>query len=147
MSEHMSTFEEINSDLEEINSEPKVITGQQARRAATWFNYGTLISLVIPLPLLIFWTGLSMLVYALNKHHPNPKVGHYTQWAAYRFYGVAGATVAVGIFFPPQLIYYLVLWAVAAIVLVPWTLYDLYQINQDTWEDTVIVDDPPFEDD
>lgn len=140
MSEQLSTFEEIDDS-------PKIITGAQARRAAKWFNYGTLISLTLPLPLMIFWTGLSMLVYALNKHHPNEKVGHYTQWAAYRFYGIAGFTVAVGTFFPPKIVYYLVLWAIAAAILLPWTLYDLRRINQDTWEDTVIVDDPQLDDD
>ncbi|MCK7581443.1 MAG: hypothetical protein MZV65_41295 [Chromatiales bacterium] len=49
----------------------------------------------MPFPLLIFWFGASMLVYALNRHHPNPKVGHYTQQAAYRFYGVTGFFVAI----------------------------------------------------
>jgi len=140
MSEHLPTFEE-------VDDAPKIITGAQAKRAAKWFNYGTLVSMILPLPLMIFWTGMSMLIYALNKHHPNPKVGHYTQWAAYRFYGVAGSTIVLGTFFPPKVSYYLVLWAITAIILVPWSLYDLRRINQDTWEDTVIVDDPPLEDD
>lgn len=117
---------------------PKVITGAEARRAAKWFNYGTLVSLVLPLPLMIFWSGLSMLVYALTRYHPNPKVGEYTQMAAYRFYGVAGSTIVLGTFFPPKLSYYLVLWFVCALILVPWSLYDLWRINRDCWEDTVV---------
>lgn len=52
---------------------PTRISGQSARRAATWFNWGNIVAMIVPLPLAIFWTGLSMLVYALNKHHPNPK--------------------------------------------------------------------------
>ena len=63
-------------------------------------NYGNLVAILIPFPLLIFWFGASMLVYALNRHHPDPRVGHYTQQAAYRFYGVTGFFVAVATFIP-----------------------------------------------
>lgn len=132
--------------LNELDTAPKIVTAASARRAAKWFNYGTLVAMAIPLPLAIFWTGMSMLIYALNKHHPNPKVGYYTQAAAYRFYGVAGFSVAVAIFFPPKIIYYLVIWAIAAAILVPWTLYDLHRINQDSWEDTIVEPDLPFDD-
>lgn len=135
MSDQISTFDEVEEG-------PKLITATQARRAAKWFNYGTLVSLVMPLPLMIFWAGLSMLIYALNKHHPNPKVGEYTQQAAYRFYGIAGSTIVFGTFFPPKISYYLVLWVICAVILVPWSLYDLRRINRDQWEDTVIVADP-----
>ncbi len=132
--------------LNELDTAPKIVTAASARRAAKWFNYGTLVAMAIPLPLAIFWTGMSMLIYALNKHHPNPKVGYYTQAAAYRFYGVAGFSVAVAIFFPPKIIYYLVIWAIAAAILVPWTLYDLHRINYDTWEDSFVEPDVPFDD-
>jgi Na+/serine symporter len=63
----------------------KVARGSSAKRASALMNYGNLIAILIPFPLLIFWFGASMLVYAMNRHHPNPKVGHYTQQAAYRF--------------------------------------------------------------
>ncbi|HHO70555.1 MAG TPA: hypothetical protein ENN02_03695 [Halothiobacillus sp.] len=63
---------------------PKVVTGNQTRRAAKWCNYGTLISLILLLPLMIFWTGMSMLIYALNRHHPSSKVGDKTCTMAYR---------------------------------------------------------------
>ncbi|MHB8919855.1 MAG: hypothetical protein ACYC3A_07240 [Halothiobacillus sp.] len=139
----MSEFAHVPLDADNT---PKIATGASARRAAKWFNYGTLVAVLIPLPLAIFWTGMSMLIYALNKHHPNPKVGHYTQLAAYRFYGVAGTAVAVAIFFPPHIIYYLVIWAIAAVILVPWTIYDLYRINHDTWTDSVIEPHAPFND-
>ena len=132
--------------LNDVDTAPKIVTAASARRAAKWFNYGTLVAIAIPLPLAIFWTGMSMLIYALNKHHPNPKVGYYTQSAAYRFYGVAGFSVAVAIFFPPKIIFYLVIWAIAAAILVPWTLYDLHRINKDTWEDTIVEPDVPFDD-
>lgn len=132
--------------LNDTDTAPRIIPAAASRRAAKWFNYGTLVAMAIPLPLAIFWTGMSMLIYALNKHHPNPKVGNYTQMAAYRFYGVAGFAVAVAIFFPPKIIFYLVIWAIAATILVPWTLYDLHRINKDTWEDTIVEPDVPFDD-
>ncbi|RRQ24511.1 hypothetical protein D5687_01880 [Guyparkeria sp. SCN-R1] len=125
---------------------PTRISGKSARRAATWFNWGNIVAMIVPLPLAIFWTGLSMLVYALNKHHPNPKVGYYTQWAAYRFYGVAGTAMVVAVFAPPSLTFYLVLWVIAAVILIPWSLYDLYRIKQDTWEDSFTEPPESFED-
>lgn len=129
------------------DKEERIVTGASSRRAAKWFNYGTLVATLVPLPLGIFWTGLSMLIYALNKHHPNPKVGYYTQMAAYRFYGVAGSALAIAVFFPVNITYYLVIWAIAAVILIPWTIYDLYRINHDIWVDCVIEPHRPFEDD
>lgn len=129
----------------EDEEEGKIVSAASSRKAAKWFNYGTLVAVLIPLPVAIFWTGMSMLVYALNKHHPNPKVGYYTQWAAYRFYGVAGTALAVAVFFPVHIIYYLVIWAIAAAILIPWTLYDLHRINNDVWVDCVAEPHRPFE--
>ncbi|MFP4639674.1 MAG: hypothetical protein ACLFMY_04460 [Guyparkeria sp.] len=125
---------------------PTRISGRSARRAASWFNWGNIIAMIVPLPLAIFWTGLSMLVYALNRHHPNPKVGHYTQIAAYRFYAIAGTAVVIGTFAPPSVTFYLVLWAIAAVIIIPWSLYDLYRIKQDNWEDSFTEPPESFED-
>ncbi len=125
---------------------PTRISGNSARRAASWFNWGNIVAMIVPLPLAIFWTGLSMLVYALNRHHPNPKVGHYTQQAAYRFYAIAGTAVVIGTFAPPSVMFYLVLWAIAALIIIPWSLYDLYRIKQDTWEDSFTEAPETFED-
>lgn len=128
----------------ENNDEQKVASAGSSRRAAKWFNYGTIIAVLVPVPLFIFWTGLSMLVYALNKHHPNQMVGSYTQKAAYRFYGIAGASVAIAVFFPPHIIYYLVIWAISAVILIPASLRDIYLINHDAWHDVVIEPHKPF---
>ncbi|MEF3193519.1 MAG: hypothetical protein K6346_04845 [Halothiobacillaceae bacterium] len=120
------------------------------------FNYGNLIVIILAgIPLLlagsasgkimifataaaiipiIFWFGGSMLVYALNKHHPNPKVGHYTQWAAYRFYAITGSLVVVGIFFPSDIRYYQAFWAIAALILIPWSILDLRKIQREDWQ-------------
>ena len=118
---------------------PRLVSAAASRRAATHMDLGNIVAMLLPLPIGILWLGLSMLVFALHRHHPNPKVGHYTQWAAYRFYGVVGAVVPVATFFPGQgLTHWLVSWAVAAAVVIPWSLWSLARIRRDHWTDTVI---------
>jgi len=75
----------------------------------------------------------------MNRHHPNPKVGHYTQIAAYRFYGVVGVFVAAGIFIPlGAWLLYAVIWLIGAAIVVPLSIRDLKHIYQDHWEDVEI---------
>ena len=112
------------------------ISAASARRAAALFDYGNLIAILLPLPLGIFWLGASMVVYAMNRHHPNPRVGYYTQWAAYRFYGLVGFVVAEATFYGTGLKAWLITWAVVAAILIPWTVYDLLRINREEWQDT-----------
>ena len=114
----------------------KIARGASAKRAASLMNYGYIISILVPFPLLIFWFGASMLVYAMNRHHPNPKVGHYTQQAAYRFYGVTGFFVVIATFIPGNgWIWHLAAWIMAFLVLVPWSIVDLRRIRRDQWVD------------
>jgi hypothetical protein len=114
----------------------KVARGSSAKRAAALMNYGNLIAILVPFPLLIFWFGASMLVYALNRHHPNPKVGHYTQQAAYRFYGITGFFVVIATFIPGGgWIWHLIAWIVAALILIPWSILDLRRIQKEEWVD------------
>lgn len=116
-----------------------LVSGRSARSAAAMFNYGNIAAILIPVPIGLLWLGISMIVYAMNRHHPNPKVGHYTQQAAYRFYAITGFLVAAGIFIPMGAIrYYIVTWAVSALVLIPWSILDLVRIRRDHWEDTLI---------
>ncbi|WP_018869168.1 MULTISPECIES: hypothetical protein [unclassified Thioalkalivibrio] len=138
--------------------ETKTISGRRSRRAASLFDIGNVIVIsVAGIPLflvggdgvgvgfiiaaivgivpLILWFGGSMVVYALNKHHPDPRVGHHTQWAAYRLYGLMGALIVVATFFPPDIDYYRAYWAVAAVILLPWSLYALYTIYREPWSD------------
>lgn len=137
------------------NTSGAILPAANQRRAASWFNYGNLIVITLAgIPLLlagsasgrtmifataaaiipiILWFGGSMLLYALNKHHPNPKVGHYTQWAAYRFYAITGSLVVIGAFFPSDIRYYQAFWAVAAAILIPWSIIDLRKIQRDDW--------------
>lgn len=113
------------------------VPGHKARAAAAIFNYGNIIAIIVPVPLGMLWLGLSMLVYAMNRHHPNEKVGHYTQQAAYRFYAITGFFVAVATFIPGGgWQYYLIAWALAALVLIPWSVLDLIRIRADQWRDT-----------
>ncbi len=112
------------------------LPGHKARRAAALFNYGNILAVLVPIPLGMLWLGLSMLVYAMNRHHPNEKVGHYTQQAAYRFYAVTGFFVAAATFIPGGgWTYYLIAWALAALTLIPWSIMDLLRIRRDTWPD------------
>lgn len=112
------------------------ISAASARRAAAIFNYGNLLATLVPLPLGIFWLGASMVVYAMNRHHPNPRVGYYTQWAAYRFYGVVGFVVAEATFYGTGLKAWLITWAIMAVILIPWTIYDLVRIYREQWHDS-----------
>ena len=114
----------------------KMARGSSAKWAAALMNYGNILAILVPFPLLIFWFGASMLVYALNRHHPDPRVGHYTQQAAYRFYGVTGFFVVIATFIPGGgWIWHLVAWIVAALILIPWSILDLRRIHKEEWVD------------
>lgn len=119
----------------------RVVRGSSARTAASLMDCGNILAIVF-IPLVIFWFGASMLVYAMNRHHPNPKVGHYTQWAAYRFYGATGFFTAAATFIPSDnWNYYLISWALAALVIIPWSVFDLIRIYKDEWVDILLEDD------
>ncbi|HHH42514.1 MAG TPA: hypothetical protein ENK49_00100 [Gammaproteobacteria bacterium] len=119
-----------------LDADDRVLPGRKARSAASVFNYGNILAILVPVPLGMLWLGLSMLVYAMNRHHPNEKVGHYTQQAAYRFYGITGFFVAAATFIPGGgWNYYLIAWAFAALVLIPWSILDLVRIRRDQWDD------------
>ena len=120
---------------------PMKVTGRQARSSAAMFNYGTIVAVLVPVPIGLLWVGASMLIYAMHRHHPNPKVGHYVQQAAYRYYGVAGFFTAIAAFIPHggSMHYYLIAWGLAALILVPWSVYDLVRIYRDQWDDVETV--------
>ena len=120
------------------NPGPRMVPARSSRFAAKIFNYGNIIAMIIPLPLGILWAGASMLVYAMNRHHPNERVGHYTQQAAYRLYGVLGFVVVVATFFGTDPMLWAITWAISAAILIPWSIIDLRRIGRETWTDTVI---------
>ncbi len=135
--------------LEQSETTPgdrKLVRGSSARTAASLMDYGNIVAIIL-IPLVIFWFGASMLVYAMNRHHPNPKVGHYTQWAAYRFYGVTGFFTAAAMFIPGEgYLYYLYAWILAALVIIPWSILDLVRIHRDDWPDIYLDPEPASED-
>jgi len=118
----------------------KRISASSAQNSARIFDLGNLAAILLPV-LIPFWFGASIFIYAMNRHHPNPRVGDHTQQAAYRFYGLIGALVPVATFFPAKINYYLITWAVLAAIIIPWTLYALRKIKQETWHETVYQDD------
>lgn len=119
-------------------AQPVRISARRARRLATLFNVGNLIAVLVPLPLGVLWGGGSIALYTLLRHHPNERVGYYTQWAAYRFYGLLGFVIIIATFFGKSVMDWLITWAVFAIILVPWTIYDLIRIYRENWQDTLV---------
>ena len=115
-----------------------LITASSARRMSSLFNYGNLIAILIPVPLGILWLGGSIAVYTMVRHHPNPRVGYYTQWAAYRFYGLAGFVVVVATFFSTSVMAWIITWALLAAIMIPWTIIDLVRIQREDWQDMVV---------
>ena len=118
-----------------LSPDTQTLSARSCRFAASLFNYGNIIAVLLP-PLGLLWLAASMIIYALNRHHPNEKVGHYTQQAAYRIYGVTGLIVAAAIFIPKNgLYYYLGIWALAVLIILPWSIRDLWRIRKDEWCD------------
>ena len=102
------------------------------------FNIGNLIAILIPVPVGILWLGGSIAVYTMLRHHPDPRVGYYTQWAAYRFYGLVGLVVVIATFFSTSLMAWIITWAILAAILIPWTIYDLIRIHKEDWQDRLV---------
>jgi hypothetical protein len=120
---------------ETTETEQVALAARRARAAAAVFNIGNIVALLAPIPVGVIWLGASMIVYALNRRHPNPKVGEYTQRAAYRFYGIIGFFVVAATLIPGDAWWiYLVAWGGSAIILIPWSIADLIKISRDDWE-------------
>lgn len=133
----------------------ELLSGRSAKHAASVLHLGNLITILLPLfaiyswffseehsfaaliviPILVIWIGASMLLYAIHRHHPNPKVGRYTKRATHWFFAAVGGFVVVGIFFPIDARYYLGAWLLAALAIVPWSIWNLIQIARDEWSD------------
>ena len=140
----------------------KVIPGKNARMFARLFNIGNLLSLapgliVAPIILLteqerlatifmfiamivppILWFGLSIMIYIIARHHPNELVGHYTQQAAYRYYGMIGVVIPVGTFFGTEWKLWILMGGMVGLVLVPWTIWELIKSQKENWQDIEI---------
>lgn len=147
-----------NEAMEKI----KIIPAKNARIFARLFNLGNLLSLLpglIVAPIILFseqerismiflfismivppilWFGLSIMIYIIARHHPNTQVGHYTQQAAYRYYGMIGIVIPVGTFFGTDWKPWILMGGVVGLVLVPWTIWELIKIQNENWQDTEI---------
>jgi hypothetical protein len=116
----------------------QTVSGRSSRFAAMQMDLGNMISMLLP-PLPVLWFGGSMLIYALHRHHPNPRVGYYTQRAAYRFYAVMGAIIPIGTFFPGRGIEpWLIAWAIGLIVIIPLSIWSIIRIRREQWPDMEI---------
>ena len=146
----------------EIAQTTKIIPAKNARMFARLFNLGNLLSLlpglvVAPLILLteqekvstifmfiamivppILWFGLSIMIYIISRHHPNELVGHYTQQAAYRYYGMIGIVIPIGTFFGTDWHLWILMGGAVALVLVPWTIWELVKTQKENWQDIEI---------
>lgn len=122
------------------NQTYKIVKAEASKKNAKLFNYGNIASVAIPFPLFIFWFGASMFVYALYRHHPNPRVGFYTQKAAYYYYALAGMLVPVLTFAPGDffLKYWWLAWGLSAIFLIPLSVREIIKINREDWQDVEI---------
>lgn len=125
------------------SNDASIVTAKQSRFAAKVFNFGTIASVIIPFPLFIFWFGASMFVYALYRHHPNPRVGYYTQYAAYIYYALAGLLVPVLTFAPKEIFvdYWWALWGIAVIGVVPLATVQIVKVGKEEWQDVKIKKD------
>ena len=140
----------------------KIISAKNARMTASLFNLGNIACMlpglvVAPFIILaepermtmifmfilmvvppILWFGLSIMVYIIARHHPNTRVGHFTQQAAYRYYGMIGLVIPVGTFYGNNWQLWIITGGIVGLVLVPWSLWDLFKIQKLEWQDTEI---------
>lgn len=123
-----------------MSTEAEFITAESSRKTARIFYFGNIVAVLIPFPFFILWFGASMFVYAMLRHHPNPRVGYYTQIAAYHYYGLAGLLVPVLTFAPGDFFvkYWLYLWILCAAVILPLAVVQILKINKEQWQDVKI---------
>ncbi len=117
-----------------------IVTSEQSKKSAKIFSYGNILAVLIPFPLFIFWFGASMFVYAMYRHHPNLRVGYYTQLAAYYYYGLAGFLSIVMLFAPGDFFfkYGWMLWIACIIFLLPLSIRVIIKVNKEEWHDVKI---------
>lgn len=124
-----------------------IISAQSQKRCAQLFNLGSVVAILLmpAFPVLLIWIGISIFVYSANIQHPSPLVRRYTQYAGYRFYGIAGCLLASmifsGILIPmvgDGLHLVLILWAIAFLVVVPAGLTSLVKAQKEHWQDLAV---------
>lgn len=161
----MTAQNDVSIQGNKITEKTKIIPAKNARMFARLFNFGNLLALlpglvVAPIILLgeherismifmfiamivppILWFGLSIMIYIISRHHPNELVGHYTQQAAYRFYGMIGVVIPIGTFFGTDWKLWILMGGVVGLVIVPWTVWELIKTQKENWQDIEIMID------
>jgi len=81
-----------------------------------------------------------MFAYAMYRHHPNPRVGWYTQQAAYIFYTLAGLLLPLLALTPKDTLmeYWWVIWGVTVFVVVPLAIYQIMKVHSEEWTDVIL---------
>jgi hypothetical protein len=122
----------------------KIISAGQCKMSARVFNIGCIIAALLPV-LAPIWIAGSIFTYAAVAHHPDGRVGEYTRWAGYRFYGVAGSFVVLLNFsgelktlLGGAMHMWLTVWAIGILVIVPLGLRDLYRAGKENWQDLTV---------
>lgn len=153
------------SDSSITSPAPQQVSARSARLSAALFNYGNIVAMLPGLGLApyillahptgttmillfvlmmvppILWFGVSMVVYAMARHHPDPQVGHFTQQAAYRFYGMFGLIIPVGTFYGTDWRLWILTGGIVAVILIPWSIWDLRRIARAHWQDLLITEE------
>ena len=159
----MTAQNDVSIQGNKITEKTKIIPAKNARMFARLFNFGNLLALlpglvVAPIILLgeherismifmfiamivppILWFGLSIMIYIISRHHPNELVGHYTQQAAYRFYGMIGVVIPIGTFFGTDWKLWILMGGVVGLVIVPWSVWELIKTQKENWQDIEIM--------
>ncbi len=126
------------SHSQTVTGETNPVSVQSSRRAATIMDIGNVIAALSPLPLGVFWLAASAWVYARHKRHPNAKVRYYTRRAAGRLYGVVGVVIPIAVLSPGEgADRWLIAWGLAALIIIPWSLWSLARIRADRWDAVV----------
>lgn len=122
----------------------KIISAGQCKLSARVFSIGSIIATLLPF-LAPIWIAGSIFTYAAVAHHPDSRVGEYTRWAGYRFYGVAGSFVVLLNFsgelkalLGGAMNMWLTVWAIGILVVVPLGLRDIYRAGRENWQDLTI---------
>ncbi len=144
-------------------SETRLISAASSRRSARLFNLlavgTTLLSaslftlgqfiadkkmaflpMAMSLPPVMIWLAASMFVYAAIAHHPNERVRHFNKWAGYRYYGLVGFLTIFANDLAHLPTGWMGVWVLMVASLVPWSLYDVWRVGREDWQDMEIKD-------
>lgn len=122
----------------------KLITAKQQMRSAQSFAFFSSLAVILMpaiIPMLL-WIAASIFAYCAVACHPNPRVQAYLTKAGHRFYGLVGSLVVLLNFSSQMskaaggwLNFWLIVWAVSILVVVPFGIRDILRAKQEPWQD------------